>query len=712
MFSSGDSDDLKATAQLAKDSIRCWVPPGQPVTIQRKQIPGGMLYVGQELVSASGHRGVEPALIVPKLPVAGPPDRKGETMPYWPSYSTIQPQARAAFLEWLAGGRQDPHAAIGYVFLFLYGLERRVLLDARHDRKAREEIPAIATEVKRLLSIYGRNRSFAGYAGSFLAILEAPVDHAAIRSGSYEGGDDWFVPPPGLQRQVAQEVAKHGALGPVLAARLVLENPSISLRTPARRCRQEFSTIFLNEFRRKWPQGLPVPMGRKSVAMSYRPATASIAGVLKIPVRGLPQPTDGWRFVHDILLPLANDCSDQIASYSRWVGKGKPDTALAAQALLPGVCLQLSKNPQVVKLRQTLESVKSDGVALVPASTILEGWDEGAGDLSKRVARDLAVVVERLGFGMEPDVRYGNPKPSKDGVVAVYSQPASVDEDEDLQGAMLLQHLAVGVAAADGNPSDTELAAVTRHFESSVAPAAARRLAAHRAWLAKEQPTLAGVKKRVQALPTAAREAIARHLAAVALADGVLEADEVRFLKKAYPILGLDPELVHSHIHTLSIDTNTPSRDGGPVAIMEADAQQVGIPVPPLPTEVAPQPQVPSLQLDLNKVKAQLEESAEVQSFLHELFDDDDAIDGQATGPKVAPTAAPTALYDLLEVLSEREQWSREELEQTGQDLGLMLDGAIEQVNGLAIEKIGEPVIEIEGEDIFVEPALLKELMT
>ena len=110
----------------AKAGDKCWVPPDQARKIAGYEIPGGMIYVGKSLPPVGGWQDVEPALINPSLPVARrKPDVAGESMGYWPSYSEISPQAHAAYLSWLAGGRSDPGAYIGYVFLFFYGLERR-----------------------------------------------------------------------------------------------------------------------------------------------------------------------------------------------------------------------------------------------------------------------------------------------------------------------------------------------------------------------------------------------------------------------------------------------------------------------------------------------------------------------------------------------------------------------------------------------------------
>ena len=80
----------------------------------------------------------EPALIDPGLSVdTRAPDYAGTKMGYWPSYSSIPADCRAAYLHWLLDGRYAPGAYIGYVFLYFYGLERRLLVDSQSSLAAR-----------------------------------------------------------------------------------------------------------------------------------------------------------------------------------------------------------------------------------------------------------------------------------------------------------------------------------------------------------------------------------------------------------------------------------------------------------------------------------------------------------------------------------------------------------------------------------------------
>lgn len=92
--------------------VAAWVPVGQSVSISDVAIPGGMLYVGTSLPTP--HGAPDPCLIDPSKSVARQGDYTKRQMGYWPSYSEISGEARRAYLNWLAGGRKDPEADIGY----------------------------------------------------------------------------------------------------------------------------------------------------------------------------------------------------------------------------------------------------------------------------------------------------------------------------------------------------------------------------------------------------------------------------------------------------------------------------------------------------------------------------------------------------------------------------------------------------------------------
>ena len=159
-------------AQALEQSARTWVPPGRSAQFGNLEIPGGMLYLGRQVQSVRGW-GAEPALIDPALRVEPGQPGLDDTMGYWPSYADIPPSRRGAYLQWLATGRRDRSSDMGIPFLFLYGIERRLLFNAVHLPAAQVEIPALVQEVERLLEMHRDHHSFCGYASHLLEFVRA-----------------------------------------------------------------------------------------------------------------------------------------------------------------------------------------------------------------------------------------------------------------------------------------------------------------------------------------------------------------------------------------------------------------------------------------------------------------------------------------------------------------------------------------------------------
>jgi len=140
-----------------------WVKPGEMVKVDNIEIKGGFIYVGGQLKSLDNYD-TESSLVDPTLRVnTQSPDYGGDQMGYWPSYSHISPESRAAYIEWLASKRSDPETYIGYIFLYFYGIERRLLVDDKNGQVSEDERNSLVQELKRLKNVYGGNRSFNGY---------------------------------------------------------------------------------------------------------------------------------------------------------------------------------------------------------------------------------------------------------------------------------------------------------------------------------------------------------------------------------------------------------------------------------------------------------------------------------------------------------------------------------------------------------------------
>jgi TerB N-terminal domain len=145
-----------------------WYPRSQTVEVHGYRI-NGMVYVGTRLSAVNG-QGAEPALVNPLLPVHRSSfSYAALDLPYWPNYGSLSPRARGRYLRWLAEGRKDPEIGIGFVFLFFYGLERRLLADDCPE----EEQAEIMEEIETLRGVYGKHPAFHSYAFRLLDFWRA-----------------------------------------------------------------------------------------------------------------------------------------------------------------------------------------------------------------------------------------------------------------------------------------------------------------------------------------------------------------------------------------------------------------------------------------------------------------------------------------------------------------------------------------------------------
>jgi tellurite resistance protein len=676
------------------NGVASWLPPGQTCQVAGRTIAGGGFYVGSRAAAAQA-RIVEPALIDPGLKVNWDrPDWSGDTMGYWPSYSELTPNARAAYLSWLSGPRSDPSTYIGYVFMYFYGLERRALHELRLDPN-HPELGAISAEVRRLLDTYG-NGSFQSYGSRFLAILE--VSQAATGELTPPSGDlprSWEVP-----FLVRVALGRYCAAGQPIPGEWALvwlrTHPESYLRTPATRCAAEFDELFRHRYRARFKDGMVIKPPKAMLVVSYDTASAGFQRAVETSVGSLP---DLGKLTGPVnkLKDIAADCTDALDSYSRYLGRN-PDGAgtPGAIALLPDELLATYGGPAIDALRTWCREVTVDGAAAVPLDEVIERWSPGrTAKLAKAEAVAIGGLVGKLGVGIEPDVRFGASTPAPGSTVVMFSLPPGATDapSPEYAAAATLVHLAAVVATSDGSVTDAERRHLAEHLETVLGldPAERVRLEAHLLWLAGAKSGLGGLKKRIDALSQPRRAAVGQFLVDVAASDGLVTPDEITMLTKLYKLLGLEESAVYSAVHALG------AADAGPVPLTTPGPDEVRWPIPPA-AEEAPA----TVRLDPDKIRARLAETATVTALLADIFTEDDE--------PAAPAASPAAVEDstvagldgphsaLAVRLSSQPIWARAELEAVATELALpMLDAALDRVNDAAIEACGEPLVE--GDD-------------
>lgn len=694
---------ISSTNRKAKAT---WILPGRQISIQNFQISDGLFYLGGS-VSLDRSNASSQYAINAQLPVArGQSDIDGASMSYWPSYASITPQARRAFLEWMAGGRSNPSYGIGYVFLFFYGIEHRLFIDRDF-----QSVKLLVAEVERLLLIHGSNNSFNGYANSFLTFAKlaagvslGPPRFAVEGSGS-NGIDAKTRIYLGRRLAITNTFAAEDALLWVLAL------PDVHLRTPAVRCFDEFALLWALRFNQKYPKGFAVKVPTKKIDFRYRAAS----GAFEVDVPGEHEQYPDIAAVKtptNVLTALVQSCTEELEPFSRFVGR-KPEARATMQAavLLPN---DLLRDKSVGAFRSFSERMNvvigTHGRASTTMREVIKmaGFDISAdGKVTSALGDQLGNILDRIDVAIEPDRRYGSGTPQLQDKVFLFkaSGGGPVDPDRSAYRSMKAQvEVSVLAAAADGEASGDELREVIAAIRASdpLSGVEQARLIAFAVTIFESPPKQARVLRRLSERTVEEKQAIANAAIAVVGAGENVKHDEVRFLERLHKSLGLPSDGVYSGLHR---KTKAPDE---PVPIT-VEKRVSGIPIPKQ-TEVAGMA-ADNVRIDAGRLAQVQRETQAVSDLLTQIFVEDvetttdSSPANLATDKTTAFEGLDEAHAELVEYLEIKVQISRQEFEARARSLRLLPDGAIEKINDWAFDRFDEPLLE-DGEQVIMDARL------
>ena len=685
-----------------------------------------MIYVGRLLRSAIGT--TEPALINPDLPVARHRSATtGHDLAPYPSYHLISASERAAYLAWLADGRRDTQVPIGVVWLFFFGLERRVLLDAAGDPAVRLELPAIAAEVRRLRALYGTgNPSFHTCSSSLLDALELLSVHSDERPAGTAPAAGAAPPAPRGERSPVPmalriALARYAAAGLPVPAEIARSwawfHPALLPRTPQTRCAQEFDRLFRLRYTQRFGAGLiPRPSGTP-LGLLYQPSSPGLTTVA-VSRADLPDVLKEPTATRELGV-LVDAVTGALDPYSRWMAK-TPDGrgTLAATALLPAELLDRDAGPLGQLASWADAHLANQPSAVIDAAEFTAFWSIAR---PERMAKDEVVslmqVLSRIGLGVEPDVRFDGPALTPGPAVLFrLGDDAPDNARSEFRTAATMLHLAGGVVSATGAAADGVEDPIVAELATTVRLTAAERtrLLARLRWLLTAEVAGTGLSRRIAALDQPERTATGHFLIAVAAGARIVSPAAVAALTSAYRMLGLDTELVIRRLHQRSIGGGSPDRASYSQAEDPVVARRGGRADPghALPWADTSPTAAGGVLLSQATISRKITETTAVGTLLAAIFVDDEPIGGApaaTAGPDGATDLDP-AHRDLLRELGTRTSWARTDFAALAARYGVLPNGAVDLLNEVAMETAGEPVCEGDG-DLVINSQVLQELL-
>ncbi|MCK5877763.1 MAG: TerB N-terminal domain-containing protein [Candidatus Marithrix sp.] len=663
-----------------------WYGKGQSVNVQGYDIADGMVYVGETLPNIDKDEN-DACLINPKLEISlfGPID---ERMVYWPQYANISKRCRYIYLKWLASGRSDPKIDIDYIFLFFYGLERRLFVDGQQEDISEIELAEVIEEVNRLVKIYGSNNSFFQYTHNFLTISSILYKTKIPDHINFNNNLEPF------KILLAQYVVAKKTIPANMALQWIDLRPEFSLKTPARRCKKEFKELFAIKYQKKFGNGLIIKPNKTPLKIEHYTANPSLKYNLKLKITELPNPFILTAPLKKINL-LIEECTVELEPYSRFIGrKDNNPNSLAALALLP----KELAHSDVDKVQTRLTKICAKPTKLISLKLLYEIFgNKIPTKISKKEAENFAALIEKVGFRIVPDVRLYNIKSDTDTKVIIFPQKISFKPSKEFHTISVIIRLGAMISQTDEHVSPEKEKMLQRLIRDNDKTTEIEKdnLIKFLYWCLRVPQKFIGLKQKLSTISPTETTTIRHILVSLAHANGFITPKAVKQLEKLYNILGLSKKQVISDIHTIANKVTTVSlRD-----------HETTFPIPK-PTDSADSN---SFRLNEELIKVLEKETHQVKGVLEDIFSESDTIEPDTSSSNNPLTTLDKSHQKLFNQLLTQETWDKNAVHIMCKELGLMTDGAMEVLNEWAFEHVNEPIIE-DGEPIYIDINLAKEI--
>lgn len=618
-----------------------WKSEHEAVTVGRHRLTRGLVYVAETLEPQNGWGQRDNCLIVPSLPVGPQADLSGKSLDYWPSYERLSPAARKAYLDWLTSDRSNPDTPIGFVFLYFYGLERRLMLD--QDVLERE---AILAEVERLIGIYGSKGSFQRYGAELLSAARALEGGQALGEKRPLGLGDV---PLSDKLDIGRRAVARQPISPALLLSLAVNHPETRLRPSVRRLPDLVAQHFRARVGRDHPDGLVVDLPRRPpmLELTYRAAS----GTFEVPVIGtthavpdlaqLPEPLGYARSVLDAV-------SEELEDYSEEVLKGNGASAtIASLSKLPPELRQQQAAIVAADAIAKLNAVADSG-QLFRVADLLALLGLKKTRTIKSGLRDLSQCLADWGMGLVPDPYFAPAKLADSDRVQIFrlgtAKGAGAKPSERYRLVYVM--LALSVAGAVERVGEAERRLLSRLIRKTpgLSEHERTRLSADFDWL-EANPLVASDLRHVLKEPVAeVRAALLGDLALAA--EPVADDGAAGLLERLATTLGLDPAGV-------------------------AAARQAGGATRP----------------------------AHVARLLSTIFAGEDSfVDSDQSTPAAASASELDQRHRvLLDELMTRREWSEEDFDRLVQRAGLVSRSVRSKLNDWSVERFDDVILD--GDD-------------
>ncbi len=640
-----------------------------------------------------------PSCIIKKMKI-GKALHAEDCIGYWPSYKGLTENQRAFYLEWMENGRKTSLKEVGYIFIFFYGLERRVLIE----NKDKEEI---VKEVRRLLELYGdMSGSLKSYLGNFILYNE-------LQDGIKNIVDvDKILNINSSKNELALYLAWHFLKKIPLNAKGMLavlkRHPECNKRSVVlQRIPKILEKLFIIKYNNEYKEGLELKVSKIDYNFIYRPASMEINNY------------DNTIFIPNVLeinsqfkpsINMWNESIEELKKISTLVAKGNNVDSRVVYSALPDLLKETLDHPlkskfqEIILKREKIELYQKVEIKEIAKLIEIKKMEK----LTLSQSKEISNLCRELGLSIEPDSNITG-KSYKWTDRAILFEKNENENIGNYKVHSLVLELGMVIANSDGVVEDTEINYIVDFLEEvfMLDKSEMLRINALKDVLIENPPSLNGLGKKLKnSLTKKKLELIGKFIIGISAIDGNIDKKEVKTIKALFRIMELD----------LDLDSLLEK----PQSIIEKPIEIIASSESLNQGEAIPfQNQEESIRLDYRKIKEILSNTKEISTILGDIFEedieeeilvDDRVIESSELIEVERFEGLASRYYGILDEILLKEQWEKLEFERLSKKHNQMPSGILDVINEWSDEFLGDFLIIEEKEILIVNKDLFKEM--
>lgn len=599
---------------------------------------------------------------------------------YWPNYSELNRMEKGCYIKWLAEGKPYINE-LGYAYIYFYGLEYRALIEKQDLKMILFEVIELANKFKQLR--YG----FDLIVYLIFSIKDFSQEEKDIILKFLKDNERKYLYNTEYNSLIKLLTPKEKYKVKFLPYQFLNNNEYNNLSDR----KNEILSYYLDKIIENLDENEIYATKKQNYA--YYMAMQGYYGTKVVTYEPIVPSLKLKRLWNQARKIIKEEITQSVKNFD---SSSKALTEIEILAYLPE---ELRKN-----INYSFGNFEFDEKQITNINTIAKKLKFKMQDkLTLRQSSLIVDACEALGYTIEPNANINKKTYKKDAEILLYKNNNSeLSLSNNYQIASLFMDIGYQIALEDNELLESEIAYIENYIQNEfnlTTPEKIRlqmrgELIIH----TREVNTSETIKKLISALDDAGKETIAKYIISVAMADGIVKDKELKILHKIFKQFNFSEEYLNSTLSKLIDNTDeivvvekgvATNKKGSKIPINIDTAEKI------------------EFKLDINKLEKIKTNTSEIHSVLQEIFADEqvqelkqEPIEQTLIEDKDTPKLENN-LQDIINIIVEKETWTRNELLNVIHGKGIMLGSIVESINEWSEEAYGDFLIE-EDDNIYI----------